>query len=100
LGPNLHGCGTQAAHKIKEQEFLASQYSLNHHAEDEQGVHIEEYVPYSSVHEHVGYYLPPVEISGTRVKQPESAYHEVLVNKGGDKDNHVDYDQVPGHRRH
>ena len=98
--PDMQSGSAKPAHKIEQQELFAPEDTLNHHAEDVQGVHIEEYVPDTSVHKHVCNDLPPAEIGRCGIEEPESPYHEVLVDKSCYKYDQVDQDKIPGHRRY
>ena len=62
LGAEMESDGPQTAYEIENKELLPSDYPLHHGTEDYQGVHIEENMPETAVHKHMGDYLPPVEI--------------------------------------
>ena len=70
--------------------LILPQYVLHYAAEDEQGVHVEEYMPESPMHEHVGNDLPSMEIPRRRVEQCECLDHVLLVDHTGQEDKAVD----------
>ena len=94
----MQGDGTETGHEIQDQELLRPERPLHHHAEHNQGVHVEQDVHEAPMHEHVGKGLPPPEERGSRIEHREGPVHEILVDQRGQEDNHVDDENVPGYR--
>ena len=86
----MKGHSPESAEEIEKQEFLLPQNVLNYATEYQQSVHVEENVPESPVHKHVGDNLPPVEIPRSRIEESESLDHVFLVDQTGQKHKAVD----------
>ena len=52
---------SESAYKIEHQEFFGPYIVFNDHSKHDKRVHIEEYVPEATVHEHVRHHLPPMK---------------------------------------
>ena len=90
----MQQCGTYSGDEIEHKELLRAPDPFEHGAEDEQGVHVEEDMPESPVHEHVSDYLPQPEIRRSRIVQGEAGHHVILVQNCHEHHQDIDDDDV------
>ena len=93
------GC-TESGHEIEKQEFLRSPHPFKHTSEDEKGVHIEEKVPESPMHEHVGDDLPWFEERRCRIEKSKMLIHKITSNGRHNHHKYVDHDDILCHHRY
>jgi hypothetical protein len=94
LDPRMDSRSTKTGHEIENEEFPGTPDPFQHRSENEQGVHIEEKMPESSVHEHMRYRLPPVEERRSRIEQGEFFIHEILVQISHEHHKDVDDNDI------
>ena len=95
----MQGRSAETGHEIQDQELFRSERPLHHHAEHHKGVHVEQDVHDSPVHEHVREGLPPAEQGRCRIEHREGPVHEILVHQRGDENDDVDDEDTPGYYR-
>ena len=79
---------------IKKQEFIAAPHLFQGASEGPEGIHIEQNVKETTVHEHVGDNLPPLEIRVLGIIEREPREHLVAVDLCCYKNQHVDNQQM------
>ena len=97
----LHGCRTQAADKIVDEETPAPPVLLKHGREHEHGKHVAEDVREIGVHEHVSKRLPEEEARGCQVMKPEPVRQlqaVALKHNVGKPNNDIDKQKMLGDR--
>ena len=93
------GC-SESCHEVENEIFLRAEAAFKYGTEHQEGIHIEEYVPESAVHEHVCQYLPRLEEWRCRVEHGEIGDHEVFIYQRGDEHQYVDCHEILCHGRY
>ena len=96
LNPHMQGRRAESANEIEKQEPFRAQGAFQHGTEHEQGIHVEENVPYAAMHEHVRKGLPPTEKWRRGIEHGKGPYHEILVHQGSQEHDHIYDNQVLG----
>ena len=96
----VQGHCSQSGHEVEYEELLRTEAAFKYGTEHQEGIHVEEYVPESAVHEHVRQYLPRLEEWRRRVEHGEIGDHEVLIYQCGDEHQYVDCHEILCHGRY
>ena len=99
LYAHMQGHRPETADEIEKQEPFRAQGALQHGAEHEQRIHVEENMPDSPVHEHVRKGLPSMEKRRRGIEHGEGSHHEILIYQGGQEHKHIHDEQVLGNLR-
>ena len=71
----MHQGGAYSCHEIENKKLLCTPDPFENGSEYEQSVHVEEYMPEISMHEHVRNQLPYMKIRGCGIKEGEIQNH-------------------------
>jgi hypothetical protein len=97
----MEKCRTQSGCQVVNQEAFAPPNAFQGFPKDPKGIHVEENMTNSSMHEHVGHDLPGGEQRGLEIIHPQKSvqvHPSLLKNHGTKQHYHIDDNQVLGHR--